>query len=45
MQVAPGLELDDHRVDIVLRPDQRLDRADLGERRRTPLIVLMISWP
>ena len=32
-QVAPRPELDDHRVDVVLLPDQRLDRADLGERR------------
>ena len=33
-EVAPGPELHDHRVDVVLRPDQRLDRADLRERRR-----------
>ena len=33
-EVAPGLELDDHRVHVVLRADERLDRADLRERRR-----------
>ena len=33
----------DHRVDVVLRPGQRLDRGDLGERRRARLIVLMIE--
>src|SRR6185295_458265 len=32
-QVAPGPELHDHRVDVVLRPAERLDRPDLGKRR------------
>ena len=33
-EVAPRAELDDHVVDRALRAAQRLDRADLGERRR-----------
>ena len=33
-EVAPRPELDDHLVDVALRPAERLDRADLGERRR-----------
>ncbi len=33
-EVAPSLELDDHRVHVVLRAGQGRHRPDLGERRR-----------